>query len=267
MLCGDGRVKIGAGLLRRGAVTCRRAAESRAPKSLPVLDVLYEDNHCLAVAKPAGMLTMGDATGDRALDELAKEYLARKYAKPGAVFLGIVQRLDRPVSGVVLFARTSKAAARLAEQFRTRTVEKRYRAIVSGLVPEGEGQLHDWLIKDEATNRSRRTAAHAPGSRECRLSYRRLASVEGVTLLEIMPETGRSHQIRVQLAGAGWPIVGDAKYGSRVSFTEGAIALHALALSFQHPTRGAPIALSTPCPLSWDPYRSLDPSGTRPLSP
>ncbi len=222
-----------------------------------MLEVLYEDNHCLAVVKPAGMLTMGDATGDRALDDLAKAYLAQKYAKPGAVFLGIVQRLDRPVSGVVLFARTSKAAGRLAEQFRTRVVEKCYRAVVSGTVPSDTGTLHDWLVKDEATNRSRRTAPHAPGSRECRLSYQRLASAEGHTLLEIRPETGRSHQIRVQLAGAGWPIVGDAKYGNREPFEEGAIALHARSLAFQHPTRGERIVIEAPSPAPWERYRSL----------
>lgn len=222
-----------------------------------MLDVLYEDNHCLAVVKPAGMLTMGDATGDRALDDLAKAYLAQKYAKPGAVFLGIVQRLDRPVSGVVLFARTSKAAGRLAEQFRTRAVEKCYRAVVTGTVTAETGTLHDWLMKDEATNRSWRTAPHAPGSRECRLSYQRLASAQGRTLLEIRPETGRSHQIRVQLAGAGWPIIGDAKYGNREPFSDGAIALHALTLAFNHPTRGERIAVTAPCPPSWNAYRHL----------
>jgi 23S rRNA pseudouridine1911/1915/1917 synthase len=236
------------------------------PERLPVLDVLYEDNHCLAVVKPAGVLTMGDATGDRALDDLAKAYLAQKYAKPGAVFLGIVQRLDRPVSGVVLFARTSKAAARLAEQFRTRVVEKCYRAVVSGIVPEPRGVLHDWLVKDEATNCSRRTAPNATGSRECRLSYQRLGSAHGRTLLEIHPETGRSHQIRVQLAGAGWPIVGDTKYGSREPFAEGAIALHALSLHFHHPTRGERIAVTAPYPAGWNPYRHLElPDGHHPL--
>src|SRR5262245_42823504 len=136
------------------------------------LDVLYEDNHCLAVAKPVGLLVAGDATGDLTLLARAKEYLKRKYAKPGDVFLGVVHRLDRPVSGVVLFARTSKSAARLSEQFRAGDVRKVYQALVEGRVEPPEGLLNDWLRKDETVNRSAIVSASTPGAKSCTLSYR-----------------------------------------------------------------------------------------------
>jgi len=199
------------------------------------LRVVYEDNHCLAVIKPAGLLTAGDRTGDVSLVDQVRDYLRAKYNKPGNVFVGVVHRLDRPVAGVVLFARTSKAAARLSEQFRAGRVEKVYQALVEGRVTRREGDLVDRLVKDHRTNVVRRSAQDEPSARESRLYFRRLKRTADATLLEIRPQTGRSHQIRVQLAAMGHPIVGDRKYGSKRPFEEG-IALRAVQLTFEHPT-------------------------------
>ncbi|HLJ10296.1 MAG TPA: RluA family pseudouridine synthase [Planctomycetaceae bacterium] len=215
-----------------------------------MLDVLYEDNHCIAVAKPARVLTAGDKTGDVSLLELVKQYLKNKYRKPGNVFVGVVHRLDRPVSGVVLFARTSKAAGRLAEQFRKATVRKVYRAIVEGHLTEPSGEFADWLLKNEETNVVRVVAAGTPSSRLAQLRFRRLESSGSVSLLEVTPTTGRSHQIRVQLASRGHPIYGDRKYGSKHSLP-GSIALHAAELTFAHPTRREPVTLRAPDPTNW----------------
>ena len=230
------------------------------------LQVLLEDNHCLAVLKPSGMLTMGDRTEDVSVVDLAREYLRRKYDKPGKVFVGVVHRLDRPVSGVLLLARTSKGAARLSEQFRKHSVQKVYQCVVEGRPPQREGELVDWLAKDEATNVSRvvgegRGARGEKGRRqkaegvevdakESRLRYRLLNSAGGLSLLEIELLTGRSHQIRVQLASRGMPICGDAKYGSRTKL-EGWLALHAASLTFEHPTRAESITVVAPHPAEW----------------
>ena len=214
------------------------------------LAVLYEDNHCLAVVKPSGMLTVGDQTRDESLLEVAKKYLGEKYQKPGAVFLGVVHRLDRPVSGVVLFARTSKAASRLFTQFQDRTVEKLYQAVVAGKMKPPEGRLVDWLLKDEALNQVSRVAPNTPGSREAILLYRTLRTGPKNTLLEIELQTGRSHQIRVQLAGAGHSVLGDSKYGSATRM-QGSIALHAASLTFEHPTRKDRITVSATVPSAW----------------
>jgi 23S rRNA pseudouridine1911/1915/1917 synthase len=165
-----------------------------------------------------------------------------KYKKPGNVFVGVVHRLDRPVGGVVLFARTSKAASRLSEQFRSGRVEKVYEALVEGRVTAREGLLEDRLVKDHKTNVVRRSSEANPRARESQLSYRRLRTSPSITLLEIRPMTGRSHQIRVQLAAAGHPIVGDRKYGSKRPFEDG-IALRAIRLTFEHPTTKVPITV------------------------
>jgi 23S rRNA pseudouridine1911/1915/1917 synthase len=206
------------------------------------LHVVYEDNHCIAVVKPVGLLTAGDRTGDVSLLDQVRDYLRVKYKKPGNVFVGVVHRLDRPVGGVVLFARTSKAASRLSEQFRSGRVEKVYQALVEGRVTSREGLLEDCLVKDHKQNVVRRSSAANPRARESRLSYRRLKSTPSTTLLEIRPTTGRSHQIRVQLAAAGHPIVGDRKYGSKRPFEDG-IALRAVRLTFEHPTTRLPVAV------------------------
>lgn len=213
------------------------------------LQILYEDNHLLAVSKPVGLATMGVAAGRPSLLALAKDYIKQRYEKPGNVYLGAMSRLDAPVSGIVLFARTSKAAARLTEQFRTRVVDKSYWAIVSGQPPLEE-QCVDWMIKDERHRKMHRTSAGRPGAQEARLSYRRLIQVRQFWLLEVKLETGRKHQIRVQLSGRGLPVVGDRKYGSREDFPAG-IALHARRLQFTHPTQGTAINLIAPSPVAW----------------
>ncbi len=221
------------------------------------LDVLYEDNHLLALAKPAGLATMGRFPGELTLLAAAKEYIKRKYAKPGNVYLGVVSRLDAAVSGVVLLARTSKAAARLAERFREREVRKTYWALVEGRLEPQVGPCRDWLVKDEARRRVCVCRAGTPGAREAHLSYRLLASVGGDSLLEIDLETGRKHQIRVQLASRGHPILGDAKYGSRSKFARG-IALHARRLVVPHPVKqGVPVEIEAPLPDYW-PRVALD---------
>ena len=216
-----------------------------------MLDVLYEDNHCIAVVKPGRVLTAGDKTGDVSLLDSVKDYLKQKYKKPGNVFVGLVHRLDRPVSGVVLFARTSKAASRLSEQFREGTVQKTYRAIVERIVEEPSGELVDWLLKNEDNNTVGIVPAGTPAARESRLWFRRLQSRADLTLVEIIPATGRSHQIRVQLAAHGHPICGDRKYGSKHTM-QGTIALHAAQLTFDHPTRHEPVTVSAPDPAGWN---------------
>jgi len=212
--------------------------------------VLYEDNHLLGVIKPPGLPTMGVAADRPSLLTEAKAYLAAKYSKPGNVYLGVVSRLDTPVSGVVLLARTSKAAERLNRQFRERTVDKRYWALVPGGIDPPQGQLVDWLKADGQHRRVRRVAASQSGARQARLRYRRLRPASDAELLEIALETGRKHQIRAQLSLAGYPIVGDFKYGSRRKFPAG-IALHARQLTVEHPTRGEPVVLTAPVPDSW----------------
>jgi 23S rRNA pseudouridine1911/1915/1917 synthase len=214
------------------------------------LQILYEDNHLLVVTKPAGLPTMG-TPGDRAtLLTVAKEYIKQKYAKPGNVYLGVVSRLDAPVTGVVVFARTSKAAARLTEQFRARSVDKRYWVLVEGVVDPPTGTLVNWISEDERHRRMHLVGATIPGGKEARLSYRRLSLVSGGSLLEVVLETGRKHQIRLQLSGQGHPVVGDIKYGSHRRFAEG-IALHAGWLAFDHPTTGQRLEFNAPLPKAW----------------
>jgi 23S rRNA pseudouridine1911/1915/1917 synthase len=221
----------------------------------PPPDVLLEDNHCLAVNKPAGLLTQGDATGEPSLIDAARAYLREKYHKPGNVFVGLVHRLDRPVSGVVLLARTSKAAARLSEQFRAGTVEKVYWAVVEGICRDEAGEWVDWLWKDQARNVVRTVPAGTAGAQEARLAYRVLGRGRRGTALELRPITGRSHQLRVQLAARGLPIVGDRKYGatSTLKALDGGhrVALHARELVIRHPTRAGAIAVVAPTPADW----------------
>lgn len=234
------------------AIRYQRSSSNTCSKVSVVspLHVLYEDNHCLAVNKPSRLLTMGDATGERTLLDIAKDHIKQKYDKPGAVFLGVVHRLDRPVSGVVLFARTSKAAARLSEQFRVRTVEKIYRAIVEGTPPNRQAVLQDWLWKDPGRNFTQIVREGTPGAQQAALAVKRLKSNGDRSLVEVHPVTGRSHQIRVQLSSRDWPILGDTKYGSTHRLN-GAIALHASSLTFQHPTSKEPITVTAPEPEAW----------------
>lgn len=193
---------------------------------------------------------MGDSSGQPTLVDAARDYLKHKYNKPGNVFVGVVHRLDRPVSGVVLFARTSKGASRLSEQFRLRTVEKTYHAIVEGRVSPPEGILRDRLVKDRARNVVAVVDEDDDDGQDCVLAYRRLQKCGRLTLLEIRPETGRSHQIRVQLSNHGWPIAGDKKYGSTIQ-VDGFIGLHAASLTFQHPTSKETITVSADHPRAW----------------
>jgi 23S rRNA pseudouridine1911/1915/1917 synthase len=216
----------------------------------PYFEILYEDNHCLAVNKPNGVVSTHYQGGEETLDRAVKAYLKEKYRKPGNVFLGVVHRLDRPVSGVLLFARTSKAAARLSQQFRDGSIEKVYWVIVEGEVSQTAGTLEDWLRKDESRGRVEVVESHEKGARQALLHYHRRAVHGGLTWLEVRPQTGRTHQLRVQLAHHGYPIYGDAKYGGVRTFGR-AIGLHARALTFLHPIRYEPIALTADVPRPW----------------
>ena len=220
-----------------------------------MIEVLYEDNHCLVLNKPAGLLAQGDSTGESTILDLARSYLKERYAKPGNVFVGLVHRLDRPVSGVLLLARTSKAAARLSEQFRAGTVGKTYSAVAEGSCPVDAGEWTDTLWKDETLNRVEVVEAGARGGQEARVAFRVLARERGRTMLELRPMTGRSHQLRVQLASRGLPIVGDRKYGAtstlRALDGRSRIALHGRMLTFTHPTRQVAISVDAPVPADW----------------
>jgi 23S rRNA pseudouridine1911/1915/1917 synthase len=216
----------------------------------PPLEILFEDNHCLAIAKPSGTVSAHFQGGEETLDRLVKAYLKEKHQKPGNVFLGVVHRLDRPVSGVLLFARTSKAAARLSEQFREGTVEKIYWAVVEGTVQTVAGTLEDWLLKDPTAGRVAIVEPGTPQARQALLHFHRKAEHAGITWLELRPQTGRRHQLRAQLAHHGHPVLGDARYGSVHTF-DGGIALHARQLTFLHPIRHEPITLTAAVPRLW----------------
>jgi 23S rRNA pseudouridine1911/1915/1917 synthase len=211
--------------------------------------VFFEDNHLLAVYKPSGLLVQGDRSGDICLLDLGKQWLKALYNKPGKVFLGMVHRLDRPVAGVVLFARTSKAAARLSRQFRERSVEKTYLAVVDGTLPKESGRLVNHI---ERTDRQSRVVSTSTGSsQEASLHYRVLGRDGKKSLLQIRLETGRRHQIRIQLAHMGCPILGDLRYGAAAALPGRQIALLAHHLVVDHPTRGEPVVLTCPLPQGW----------------
>ncbi|MFL5244768.1 MAG: RluA family pseudouridine synthase [Gemmataceae bacterium] len=216
----------------------------------PPLDILYEDNHVIAVAKPNGWPTTHFDGRHETMDRAVKHYLKEKHNKPGNVFLGIVQRLDKPVSGVLLFARTSKAAARLSKQFREGSIEKTYWAMVEGTIDTLAGSLEDWLLKDKEAGRVEVVEPHDAGARQALLHFQRKAAHGGLSWLELRPQTGRTHQLRVQLAHRGQPIYGDAKYGSIHTFNR-AIALHARSLTFLHPIRYEPVTLVAEIPRLW----------------
>lgn len=204
----------------------------------------------MVVDKPAGMLVQPDRTGDATILDWVSEDVRRRFAKPGNVFLAVAHRIDRPVSGALLLARTSKAASRLAEQFRTGRVDKLYVAWVERAPAEPNGTLEHFLLKDPATNHVRTAGAHEPGARLARLQYTTRSAGAHGALLEVQLETGRSHQIRVQLAAIGAPVVGDLRYGAQRGL--GAwIALHSQRLAFDHPTRGDRITVEAPLPEAW----------------
>jgi 23S rRNA pseudouridine1911/1915/1917 synthase len=221
--------------------------------------ILFEDNHLIAVYKNSSDLSQGDKTGDESLDEAVKKYIARKYNKPGDVFLGVVHRLDRPVSGVILYARTSKALGRLNEIFRTRDVRKIYWAIVKERPPEDEGELKGFIKKNEKQNKSYVYADEVKDSKAASLSYKIISRSERYYLLEVELHSGRHHQIRAQLAAAGCPIKGDLKYGAQRSNEDGSISLHARELSFRHPVRDEMVTIIAPLPAGegWKPFKNI----------
>ncbi len=212
------------------------------------MDILYEDNHIIAINKTVSEIVQGDKTGDEPLSETIKRYLKEKYSKPGDVFLGVTHRLDRPVSGVVIFAKTSKALARLNAMFKNKEIRKTYWTIVQTKPKENEGRLEHFLVRNEKQNKSYAYSAEKPNSKKAILSYKLVASSERYHLLEINLETGRHHQIRSQLSAIGCPIKGDLKYGAPRSNTNGGISLHARKVSFIHPVSKLPIEIiaSTP---------------------
>jgi 23S rRNA pseudouridine1911/1915/1917 synthase len=200
-------------------------------------EILYEDNHLLVVNKAAGVLVQGDETGDAPLVDLGKQYIKRKYNKPGAVFLGVVHRLDRPVSGIVVLARTSKALDRMNELFRERETKKTYWALVKSKPKQESAVLIHWLQKDEKKNKTTAYKQETLNALKSELSYQLIGSDAGEYLLQVNPVTGRSHQIRVQLSSIGCPIKGDVKYGAPEPNADGSICLHARQLEFVHPVK------------------------------
>ncbi|MSR31884.1 MAG: RNA pseudouridine synthase [Gemmataceae bacterium] len=215
----------------------------------PALKVLFEDNHLLVLAKPPGLPTAHGAIRGVSLFDHAKDYLKHKYNKPGNVYLGLVHRLDQAVSGVVVFARTSKAAARLCEQFRLGTVQKTYLAATESPPAPPVGTLRDFLQPLEAEKKVQ-VSPRAEGAKEAITEYQTLLSEAGVTLVKLHPRTGRKHQLRVQLAVRGWPIVGDGKYGAQKKFPHG-IALHGLAIEILHPVTKKAMTFTMLPPLKW----------------
>jgi 23S rRNA pseudouridine1911/1915/1917 synthase len=222
--------------------------------------IVFEDNHLLVVNKAAGVLVQGDETGDVPLVDLCKEYVKQKYGKPGAVFLGLVHRIDRPVSGIVVLARTSKALERMTAQFRERETSKTYWAIVRKKPAQESGQLIHWLLKDEKKNKTTAFKKETVGALRSELSYKAIESNGGEYLLEVKPVTGRPHQIRVQLASMGCPIKGDVKYGDDEPNEDGSICLHARRLEFIHPVKKEPMILEAELPqtIYWKPFLDKD---------
>ncbi len=217
--------------------------------------VVYEDNHLLVVVKPPNMPTQADASGDPDLHSVMKQYIAEKYQKPGAVYLGLVHRLDRPVGGLVVLARTSKAADRLSEQVRKKTLARQYVAAVRGDAREST-ELCDWLLKDERTNTVRVVAANTPGAKDAKLVYQRAGESGGLSLLRVKLFTGRSHQIRVQLSHSGCPIWGDARYGAGKPGEQ--IALWGAHLGLVHPTKKEEMHFTVLPPMDARPWRAFD---------
>lgn len=220
------------------------------------MTVVYEDNHIIIVNKTASEIVQGDKTGDVPLSETVKQYLKEKYHKPGNVFIGVTHRLDRPVSGLVVFAKTSKALSRLNEMFKNSEVKKTYWAIVKQTPAETEGELVNYLVRNEKQNKSYAYDTEKPGSKKAVLHYRLIARSDNYSLLEVDLKTGRHHQIRCQLAKMGCPIKGDLKYGFPRSNPDGSICLHARRVRFVHPVSKEQIDIVAPVP-SDNLWRSL----------
>ncbi len=227
------------------------------------LQVIFEDNHLIAVNKPAGMLVHADRTGDTALNEYVKEYIKLQYDKPGAVFLGTIHRIDRPVSGVVVFARTSKALSRMQAIFRERKIEKTYWAVTAQRPDPLEDHLVHYLVKDRIKNKAKaydQLSRRAAKAKKSELDYKLIGSLGDSHLLEVKPLTGRPHQIRVQLAKVGLPIRGDLKYGYPRSNSDGSIHLHCRRLSFVHPVRKEPVVIEAlpPDEVTWNYFENIE---------
>ena len=212
------------------------------------LQVLYEDNHIIAVNKRSSDIVQGDKTGDTPLSEIVKQWLKEKYSKPGNVYVGVAHRIDRPVSGVLVFAKTSKALPRLNELFKSQDISKTYYAAVCAAPPDLSGTLHNFLIKDEAKNRSKVVSPKNKAAKEAVLDYRLIGESSRYFFLEIKPHTGRHHQIRVQLSAMGCVIKGDLKYGAPRSNKDASIHLHAAELAFIHPVSKEKLILKAPVP-------------------
>ena len=212
------------------------------------MEVVYEDNHLIIVNKQSGEIVQGDKTGDRPLSDIVKDYIKEKYQKPGAVFLGVVHRLDRPVSGLVVFARTSKALARLNKMFAEGEIHKTYWAIVKNAPRTSEGTLEHWLVRNEKQNKSYAYDHERPNAKKAILKYRTISHSDHYTLLEVNLMTGRHHQIRCQLAAMGCPIKGDLKYGAPRSNPDGSISLMSKRVEFIHPVSKETIVVEAPLP-------------------
>lgn len=212
------------------------------------MQVIYEDNHLIIVCKSSSEIVQGDKTGDTPLSDQVKAYLKEKYQKPGNVFLGVVHRLDRPVSGAVIFAKTGKALARLNEMFRNGDIHKTYWAIVKQLPPQPKGELIHWLVRNEKQNKSYAYDTERPNAKRAVLEYQVIGHSQNYHLLEITLKTGRHHQIRCQLARMGCPIKGDLKYGFPRSNPDGSICLHARLIRFIHPVSKEEICITAPLP-------------------
>jgi len=211
-------------------------------------DILYEDNHLLIVNKHCGDLVQPDPSGESALEDQIKAWIKRRGEKPGDVFLGVVHRIDRPVSGAVIFAKTSKALTRLNEMIRTGAIRKTYWAITEQTPDPSEGELRHYIVRDGKTNRSKVYDTPRAEAKEARLRYRTLGAGTNYTLVAVELLTGRHHQIRAQLARIGCPIKGDLKYGARRSNRDGGISLHSRTVSFEHPVRHEPLTVTAPVP-------------------
>lgn len=222
--------------------------ERNDPNIFSAKDILYEDNHLIAVNKHAGELVQSDQLGEPGLEDRVKQFLKRRDNKPGDVFLGVAHRIDRPVSGVVLLAKTSKALVRLNEMLRDRTIKKTYWAITETVPEETEGTLHHWILRDGKTNKTHVYASKKGDAKEAILHYKLLGGSKNYRLLEIELITGRHHQIRCQLAKIGCPIRGDLKYGADRSNPGGGISLHARSISLTHPVRKEPLTITAAVP-------------------
>lgn len=222
--------------------------------------VIYEDNHLIIVNKAAGIIVHADKTGDKTLEDYVKEYIKFKYNKPGDVFLGTVHRLDRPVSGLIIFAKTSKALIRMNEMFKKRNIQKTYWAITFKKPAKNSGRLVNWLKKDESKNIVTAYDTEVDGSQKAELNYRYLGNINQYHLIEIDPITGRPHQIRVQLASIGCPIKGDVKYGASKGNYDGSINLHSRRVYFMHPVKNEPLICKAAVPEEsfWEEFLELE---------